>query len=113
MQRAVNILAALFSTAALLVLLSLVMVVLRSVVPDFGALESNAQHATMVGLLLAYASMLTLVYALAAWLIWRRRRWNMAVLLAIAACFGFPVGPVLGIAALVLLTRPAVRASFG
>lgn len=112
MLRALQLLAALFATASLLVFASVLLLVFRYVVPDFARLEAYPQQATAVGLMLAYGLMFTAVYGLAAALLWRRTRWNLAILLAIVACFGFPVGPVLGLAALVLLTRPAVRAQF-
>ncbi len=112
MDRAVKILAALFATAAALLLGCIVLAVVRYILPDFADLRSHPKDAALLGLAFGYLVMFVLVYALSARLIWQKKRWNMAVLLAVGSCFGFPVGPVLGIAALILLTRPAVRAQF-
>jgi uncharacterized BrkB/YihY/UPF0761 family membrane protein len=112
MDRALRILAALFATAAALLLGCIGLAISRYILPDFEDLRSHPKDAALLGLALGYLVMFVLVYALSARLLWRRKRWNMAVLLAVVACFGFPVGPVLGLAGLVLLTRPAVRAQF-
>jgi hypothetical protein len=112
MERAVRILAALFATAAALILVALFVAITRHIAPAIGDLQTHPKNAALLGLGLGYGVMLLAVYSLSAWLLWKRVRWNMAMLLAIAACFGFPVGPVLGFAALILLTRPAVRAQF-
>jgi biotin transporter BioY len=112
MDRALKILAALFATASVLLLGCILLAVAQYILPDFAKLQSHPRDAALLGLAFGYLVMFVLVYAIAARLIWRRKRWNMVVLLAAVSCFGFPVGPVLGIAGLILLTRPAVRAQF-
>lgn len=112
MDRALKILAALFATAAAGLFGCIVLATVQYILPDFSNLRAHPRTAALLGLALGYLVMFVLTYALAARLIWQRKQWKMAVLLAAASCFGFPVGPVLGIAALVLLTRPAVRAQF-
>jgi hypothetical protein len=113
MDRALKILAALFATAAVVLLACIVTAVCQYIVPHFDNLQSHPKDAALLGLAFGYLVMFVLTYALAAKLIWTKKQWKMALLLAAISCFGIPVGPVLGIAALILLTRPPVRAQFG
>jgi O-antigen ligase len=112
MELALKVLAAFFTSAALLLVVSLGTLVSGGIVPQFSRLAAEPREALVTGLMLGYALLLVAVYAGCAWLIWRRRRWNLALLLSVLACFGFPVGPLLGIASIILLTRPAARRTF-
>jgi hypothetical protein len=113
MDRAFKILAALFATAAVLLLVCLALVAFWGVAPNFAQLQAQPRKAALIGLGLGYGTMFLMIYAMSARLIWHRRQWKKVILLAAASCFGVPVGPVLGIATLVLLTRPGVKESFG
>jgi len=112
MERALKILSAMYATAAGVLLACIIVMVVRGVVPNFAELEIDHRKAALTGLVIAYGTMFLLIYALAARLIWRRERWKKAMLLAAASCFGIPIGPVLGVAAMILLTRPPVRKIF-
>ncbi len=112
MDRALKILAALFVTAAAVLLACLFLAFFQYILPDFKNLQAHPKDAALLGLTLGYLVLFVLTYLLVARLIWRRQQWNMAILLSVVSCFGFPVGPVLGIAALIFLSRPAVRAQF-
>ncbi|MGH8048415.1 MAG: hypothetical protein ACREKL_14325 [Chthoniobacterales bacterium] len=112
MDRALKILSALFATASLLTFGCIVFAVLRGVVPNFAELQGDHRKAALVGLGFGYLTMFALIYAQAARLIWRRVEFKKTIFLAAASCLGFPVGPMLGIAALVLLTRHGVRQTF-
>lgn len=112
MDRALKILAAMFATASMLTLACLAFVAVHGVAPHFVELQADPKKTALIGLGFGYLTMFVIIYAQAAWLIWRRAGWKQAVFLAAASCLGFPVGPMLGILALVLLTRPSVRASF-
>jgi|GEM_PF-3779176 hypothetical protein len=61
---------------------------------------------------LAVGCVLGLIYGGAAWFIWTGKNWSVAMLLSVCACFGFPIGTALSIAAIVILLLRNVRAAF-
>ncbi len=112
MDRALKILAAMFATASMLTAACLVLVAVQGVIPHFAELQATPQKTALIGLGFGYLAMFVVLYARAAWLIWRRAQWKQSVFLAAASCLGFPIGLFLGLLALLLLTRPAARAAF-
>jgi hypothetical protein len=112
MDLALKVFAALFASAATLNAIGIVKFVFGFVVPKFAELNGDHRSTALIGVGLGYFVLLTVIYALTAWLLWRREKWGRALLLAVTACLGFPVGPLLGIPTIILLTRPAVKALF-
>jgi hypothetical protein len=110
MQIAVKVLASLFAAAAGLALYAFGLVVYlaqQHQTPHQSPmlLEKLSISTTALGLF-------ALLYFTLAWLLAKRVKWSLALILCGAALFGFPVGTVLGLAGFVVLTRPSVRASF-
>lgn len=62
--------------------------------------------------LVTVAVVLTAIYASAAWTMWRRTDWKLALLLCGLSIFGWPVGTLLAVISLVVLMLPEVRGSF-
>lgn len=56
-----------------------------------------------------------LIYFLTGWGLWTGRSWAwpVALVLAILALFGFPIGTIVGILIIYYLTRPPVKTYFG
>ena len=112
MQLAVKILASLFAAAAGLALYAFGVVVwlaLQAHVPGHREsplfLEKQSIYTTALALF-------AILYFAIAWLLMKREKWSLTVILCGAAFFGFPVGTALALAAFILLTRPAVKATF-
>lgn len=80
---------------------------------DSGAGLISAEGAsTRRALLLVLGCVLVSIYAGAAWTIWTGRNWAAAMLLSVCALFAFPVGTVLSVAAIIVLSRKGMRAAF-
>lgn len=112
MQLAVNILASLFAAAAGLALYAFGLVVwlaLEAHVPGHREspvlLEKESIYTTALAIF-------AILYFSIAWLLMKRAKWSLVMILCGAALFGFPVGTALALAAFVLLTRPSVKATF-
>jgi hypothetical protein len=113
MQRAAQILSALFATASLLAFIATVAFVTGAVLDaQRGSLPLDNRHLLVNSLIATAGLLFTAVYGILARAFWLRRGWRTARFFSIVAIFFFPVGPVLGILALILLTRPPVRATF-
>jgi hypothetical protein len=112
MDRALKILSATFAAASFLTLGCMVVFVSLFIIPNFPELQADRHQTAIIGVGLGCFTMLVIIYAQAARLIWRRAEWKKVMFLGAASCFGFPVGSILGVAALILLTRPGVRRTF-
>ncbi len=113
MQRAVPILAALFATAAVLAVAAVLAFVAAAMLDaQRGTLPIDNKHLLADSLITTGGLAFAGIYATIARSIWQRRNWKRTRLFSAVTILFFPVGTVLGICALILLTRPAVRATF-
>lgn len=113
MQRAVKILAAFFATAAGLALVATVTLLVMLVrEAQRGALPLDNPHLMVNSLIVTFGLASAGIYASVARALWLRRSWGTTVFFSSVLILFFPVGPVLGICSLILLTRPAVKSTF-
>ncbi|KKN95120.1 hypothetical protein LCGC14_0181890 [marine sediment metagenome] len=78
-----------------------------------GSMVLGAFLGMILAALVAMATLVWLIFlAVSGWLLKRRRGYWVCYLVAIASCAFFPLGTVLGVVTLKVLSRPNVRASF-
>lgn len=112
MERAVRILSAMYATASGLVAAAVIMLVVAFLRQQPPGHPAEPRHLVELSMLSTAGVVFAIIYAVLAWMIVRRVKWRLALILSAAALFLFPVGTVLAIASFVLLTRPEIRKTF-
>jgi len=112
MQLAVNILASLFAAAAGLALYAFGLVVYLAQQQRTLEHHQNPMLLEKLSISTTALGLSALLYFVIAWLLMKRAKWSLVMILCGAALFGYPVGTVLALVAFVLLTRPSVKATF-
>ena len=113
MQRAVKILSALFATAAVLALVAFT-ILAAWFVRDArsGSLPLDNPHVLTGSLMFTFLLASSGIFVGNSRALWLRQKWGTTVFFSAVIILFFPVGPVLGICSLILLTRPEVRSTF-